>query len=303
MSLAVVSAVLFIVLSLKLILNARRSSSKKGNLPPSPPSLPILGHLFYVKKPLHNTYASLAAEYGPIFSLRVGSRRIVIVSSPSLVQECFSGKNDQVFANRPPFLNSKYVAYNNTTVGTAPYGPHWRNLRRIYTIEMLTSQRLSLFQPIRSDELRRMVAKLARDASAGGFAAVDLRKTVATVVMNNVMRVIAGKRYYDEDGGRSKEEASSRFHAVIQDVMDKSGAGNLADYFPILTWMRSKYVKRVKELGFRMNEFMQGLVDEMRNKGERNDTMLGRLLVLQEKEPHVYTDEIIKGLIQGKTVF
>ncbi|KAK7812942.1 cytochrome p450 81f4 [Quercus suber] len=39
--------------------------SKK--LPPSPAlSLPILGHLYLFKKPLHKTFAKLANQYGPI---------------------------------------------------------------------------------------------------------------------------------------------------------------------------------------------------------------------------------------------
>ncbi|XP_010531288.1 PREDICTED: isoflavone 2'-hydroxylase-like [Tarenaya hassleriana] len=283
-------AVLF---TLKLLLPSRKRSG--NDLPPSPPSLPFVGHILHLKKPLHRAFRSLSERYGPIFSLRVGSRLIVVVSSPSLVQECF-GPNDTVLANRPRFLNSKHVAYDNTTVGTAPYGPHWRNLRRISAVEMLSSHRLHLFQAVRSDEVRRMVAKLASKACEG-FVTVNLKKTISVVVMNNIMRMIAGKRYYDDD--QSKEEGARRFHEIMQDVLDKSGVGNPADYFPIIKWISPKYVKRVKELGFRMNEFMQGLVDEMRRKREKSDTMLDHLLLLQEKEPEQYTDQIIKGLIQA----
>ncbi|KAJ6697309.1 hypothetical protein OIU85_003658 [Salix viminalis] len=60
----------------------------------------------------------------------------------SLAEECFT-KNDINFANRPPFLNGKHLHYNFTTVVSANYGDHWRNLRRICAIEIFSLSRLN----------------------------------------------------------------------------------------------------------------------------------------------------------------
>ncbi|XVF59341.1 hypothetical protein PTKIN_Ptkin07bG0267900 [Pterospermum kingtungense] len=103
-----------------LLLAAKLTRSRRKKLPPSPFGLPILGHLHLLKEPLHRTLFNLSQSHGPIFSLRVGSRFLVVVSSPSAVQECFT-KNDIVLANRPRFLMGKYVGYNNTTLAFAPY--------------------------------------------------------------------------------------------------------------------------------------------------------------------------------------
>ncbi|KAB1215879.1 Cytochrome P450 81D1 [Morella rubra] len=91
-------SLLVLLVAFKLSIQSRKPPK---HLPPSPPSLPILGNLHLVKKPLHRTFHRLSQKYGQIFSLRFGSRLVVIVSSPSLVQECFT-KNDIVLANRPP---------------------------------------------------------------------------------------------------------------------------------------------------------------------------------------------------------
>ena len=112
-----------IFLIFNFVLQARRFK----NLPPGPPSLPIIGNLNHLKRPLHRTFKALSEEYGPIISLWFGSRLVVIVSSPSVVKECFT-INDVVLANRPRFLSGKYLAYNCTTLGTSSYGEHWRNL-------------------------------------------------------------------------------------------------------------------------------------------------------------------------------
>ncbi|KAK6151229.1 hypothetical protein DH2020_016161 [Rehmannia glutinosa] len=74
---------------------------KKYHLPPAPPlALPVIGHLHLLKQPLHRTFHRFSQIHGPIFSLKLGARRVVVVSSPDLVEECFT-TNDIVFSNRP----------------------------------------------------------------------------------------------------------------------------------------------------------------------------------------------------------
>ena len=113
-------SLLLLLVAFKLFLHRK---PRHKHLPPSPPSLPILGHLHLVKRPLHRYFHSLSQTYGQVFSLRFGSRLVVVVSSPSAVEECFT-KNDVIFANRPRSLAGKYFGYNHTTVVSAPYGDH-----------------------------------------------------------------------------------------------------------------------------------------------------------------------------------
>ncbi|KAK2632779.1 hypothetical protein EUGRSUZ_L01095, partial [Eucalyptus grandis] len=109
------SSFLFLLFLFKL------QRSGKRNLPPGPPSLPIIGHLLLIKEPVHRTLQSLSDRYGPVLSLSFGSRPVVVVSSPSAAEECFT-RNDVILANRPSMLAGQVMAYGNTTIGTAPYG-------------------------------------------------------------------------------------------------------------------------------------------------------------------------------------
>ena len=78
-------------------------NNKSVQLPPSPPAIPFLGHLHLVaKKPLHATLRRLATCYGPVFSLRLGARNAVVVSSAACARECFT-EHDVTFANRFSF--------------------------------------------------------------------------------------------------------------------------------------------------------------------------------------------------------
>ena len=120
-----ISTMLFqILLFVAFYVFTKHFLSKLQNLPPSPfPTLPIIGHLYLLKtkKPLHQTLSNLSNKYGPIVFLNFGSRPVLLISSPSLAEECLT-KHDVVFANRPRMLAGKHLGYNYTSLIWAPYG-------------------------------------------------------------------------------------------------------------------------------------------------------------------------------------
>ncbi|WRX14437.1 hypothetical protein QQP08_006924 [Theobroma cacao] len=79
---------IILLLCFKLSLKPRASSK---NLPPSPPSLLILGHLHLIKPPIHR------------------------------VDECFT-INNIILANNHKFLVDKHLEYNYTIMIVLPYG-------------------------------------------------------------------------------------------------------------------------------------------------------------------------------------
>ena len=75
----------------------------QGRRIPSPPALPVVGHLHLLKKPLHRRLAALAARYGDgtgLLLLRFGSKPVLFVTSPSVADECFT-VHDVALADRP----------------------------------------------------------------------------------------------------------------------------------------------------------------------------------------------------------
>ncbi|XVF71428.1 hypothetical protein PTKIN_Ptkin12aG0036600 [Pterospermum kingtungense] len=262
------------------------------NLPPTPPnSLPIIGHLRLLKPPIHRLYHDLSQKYGPVFSLKLGSRLLVVISSSTAAEECLI-KNDLVFANRPKFILGKHLAYNYTTVISSSYGDHWRNLRRIGTTEIFSATRLNASVAVRKDEIRRLLLKLSRD-SGQDFAEVELKSMLSDLTFNTVMRMIAGKRYY---GDEVTNEAEAReFRDLMGEIYKNSGTANPADFLPILNWFGG-FEKKAKKLGRKMDGFLQKLIDDHRSKKPEN-TMIAHLLSFQESDPLQYSDEIIKGFI------
>nr|QWK52221.1 cytochrome P450 81D11-1 [Isatis tinctoria] len=282
----------FLFISLTLLFGTRR---RKFNLPPSPcRPFPVIGHLHLLKLPLHRRFLSLSESLGgaSIFSLRLGARLVFVVSSHSVAEECFT-KNDVVFANRPEFIFAKHIGYNYTTMVSAAYGDSWRNLRRIGSIEIFSSLRLDSFLSIRRDEIRRLIFSLSKN-SRQESAKVEMGSLFMGLTINNIIRMLAGKRFYGD--GTEDDDEARHVRQLIAEVVTTSGAGNAADYFPILCWI-TDYEKNVKKLAGRVDEFLQSLVDEKRAEKEKGNTMIDHLLSLQETQPDYYTDVIIKGII------
>lgn len=291
-------ALIIVAFTHKLLRRSIARSPKK-NHPPSPPSLPVIGHLHHLKKPVHRTLLSLSRTYGPVLSLRFGIRGVVVVSSVPVAEECFT-QNDVVLANRPKFILGKYLGYNYTTVAGAPYGNHWRNLRRIGAVEIFSSHRLDTSLGIRKDEVQRLLRKLLRWQSGGDFVRVGLRAALTELTFNVMMRMMAGKRYYGEDVSDVEEAAT--FRDIIKEILKCSGSSYPGDFLPPLRWIDyGGYMKRMLGLGKKTDGFLQGLIDEHRKKKEGEEeekkSMIDHLLVMQASQPEYYTDEIIKGFL------
>ncbi|XP_028764209.1 cytochrome P450 81E8-like [Neltuma alba] len=266
------------------------------NIPPTPPGLPVIGNLHQLKKPLHRQFHRLSQRYGKMFSLWFGSRLIVVVTSPSAVQECFT-TNDIALANRPRLINGKYIGYNYTTISFTSYGDHWRNLRRIMMVEILSTHRLNHFLETRKDEMMRLVRKLAHDSSKG-FTKVELKSKFLEMTFNIIMRMVCGKRYLGDDIDAADVEEARKFQTILKELPRLGGANNPGDFFPILRWFDyDNLEKKLKSFSGRVDEFLQGLINRRRNASNTTNTMVDHLLSLQESHPEYYTDQIIKGLI------
>ncbi|KAH7850062.1 hypothetical protein Vadar_027280 [Vaccinium darrowii] len=284
------------------LLKLQQRKSPQRNPPPTPPSLPILGHLHLIKEPVHRTLENLSKKYGPIFTLRFGSQPVLILSSPSAVEDLFS-KNDLIFANRPRFLVGKHLNYNYTTMGASSYGDHWRNLRRLSTLELFSTTKLNSFLGIRHEEVRSLLKNLFQN-SQNGFGKVEMKSRLSELSFNIVMRMVSGKRYFGVEVEDSKE--AREFRLLIRDIFELSGSSNPGDFVPFLRWIDyGKVEKRMLRTKKKADAFLQGLIDEKRStdnqvseqKAGKTKSMIDSMLELQDSDPEYYSDEIIKGSV------
>lgn len=184
----IVGAALVAISLLILVAGAKKAL----RLPPGPKGIPILGYLPFLTEMPHHHMAELAQKYGPLVHFQLGATPAIIVASPAMMKEVLMTQ-DQVFAARPPaLLSSKYFAYTPDEQGRshgcagAQLGPYFRNVRRLYTMEMMSAKRMECFKAARAEEMQIMVSTLWEE-SAGGREGLDLRRTAFIPMANNVM--------------------------------------------------------------------------------------------------------------------
>uniref|UniRef100_A0A2N9J1S7 Cytochrome P450 n=1 Tax=Fagus sylvatica TaxID=28930 RepID=A0A2N9J1S7_FAGSY len=295
----------YLALFLSTIFIIKLLNHRNKNLPPSPFSLPIIGHLHLLKQPLFQALETLSLKYGPILSLKFGSRSFLVVSSPSAVEECFT-KNDIIFANRPHTMASDNLSYNSTVPVWAPYGHLWRKLRRVATIEIFSNTSLQNSSIIREEEVYSLLRQVYKVSNTEPQK-VDLRYLFSLSVSNIIMRMVAGKPCVGNEvesmdvGKQLLKEFKQNFFVNL--------AMNICDFFPILRWVGYKGLeKNMIRLHRNRDEVLWRLIEEIKQKKtnlnnatiidvEKKRTLIETLFSLQESEPQFFSDAVIKSMI------
>ncbi|KAH7852187.1 hypothetical protein Vadar_021613 [Vaccinium darrowii] len=187
------------------------------------------------------------------------------------------------------FLSGKYFAYNYTSVVATPYGDHWRNQRRLMSLEIFSASRLNGSSPVCQAEIKLVLLDLCCKNSFDSFSKVELKSKFSHLSFNIVMRMITGFT------ANTKE--AEEFRDLVREAFKLSDAANPGDFIPVLRWIDfGGYEKKLQQIHGNMDAFLQGLIDEHR-RDKSNDSMIDHMLLLQESQPEYYTDEIIKGLL------
>ncbi|XP_060199366.1 cytochrome P450 81Q32-like [Lycium barbarum] len=300
------SIYLAIPMFLALYILTQHVLHKLQKLPPCPfPNLPIIGHLYLLKNPMHKNLSKLSKKHGPVLFLQFGSRKVLIVASPSAAEECLS-KNDIIFANRPRLIAGKHFGQNYTSLAWSSYGDHWRNLRRIASTQLLSSYRVQTLSVFRTDEVHLMIQHLIQKCKNNdSYQKVDMRSMLFEVTFNSITRMLAGKRFCGERVVDSEE--ATTFQEIVGELVKVLAKSSKQEFLPFFRWFSLEGIEKMCENAQRKRDvFVQNWIEGFRqmrsnkieaNKENRERTMIEILLSLQETDPEYYTDEMIRGLM------
>ncbi|KAL7249828.1 hypothetical protein ACSBR1_011913 [Camellia fascicularis] len=174
--------------SLLLFLLKFKKSVSKFKFPPSPPRLPIIGHLHLLGNLPHRSLHALSEKYGPMLLLYLGGAPTLVVNSAKIAKEIMK-THDIAFANRVQTRAADALMYGCTSIGFAPYGEYWRQMRRICVLELLSIKRVQSFHFVREEEVATMIEKIRNNTSLdGGANSVNLGDMLADTMTSIISR-------------------------------------------------------------------------------------------------------------------
>ncbi|CAK7337840.1 unnamed protein product [Dovyalis caffra] len=249
-----------------------RYRSNKHLLAPEPSgALPIIGHLHQLgpKKTFARNLATMADEYGPIFTIRLGMNRAVVVSNSEVIKECFT-TNDKVLASRPKSSHGEFLNYNYASFGAAPYGPYWREIRKLVSIQLLSSNRLKSMKDVQVSEVNSLIEDMymfcKTNDEQGSVKNIVISEWLEQLTLNLITRMIAGKRYFSN--ANAEDEKGKSIGKLMKEFMYISGVLVPSDVIPFLGWMNNFFgaVKTMKRLSRELDSLMESWIQEHKLK-------------------------------------
>nr|WNT44089.1 CYP82C157 [Corydalis yanhusuo] len=275
--------------------NKSNTNDKKAPEPAG--GWPVIGHLHLLgtNEILHRKFGAMADNNGPAFMLRLGILRAFVVNDLELAKECLT-KNDRILATRPNLAAARHMGYNRAILGFAPYNSFWREMRKISTLELLSSQRLQMLKHIRIMEINTSIKELyekfwAENRSTGDQRAVlvDMKGWFEDLTLNIMVRMISGKRHY----GACEDEESSKCRKVVTDLLYLMGIFVLSDAIPLLGLLDLHGHERAMKRTFKdFDDILSRWLEEhrLKKKGsneQHEDFMDVMLSTVTDDNPHL----------------
>uniref|UniRef100_A0ACD5WJU5 Uncharacterized protein n=1 Tax=Avena sativa TaxID=4498 RepID=A0ACD5WJU5_AVESA len=287
---AIALATVFLTWILKLTAPCGRRSRSKANkeqqllLPPGPWTLPMIGSLHHVVSLLpHRRITELCRRHGPLMLLRLGEVPTVVVSSAEAAAVVMK-TNDLVLASRPRTRTLDIFSCGGKGIGFAPYGDHWRQMRKVCVVELLRSARqVRRLEGIRAEEVGNLLRSITASASAG--AAVNVSDKLSALANDVVSRAVFGGTCAGQDD----------YLRELEKVIVLLGGFSLVDLFPssrLVRWF-SNGEHDMKKSCDRLHRVISDIIEARKaaraaghgaSSSDDVDDLLDAMLRLQEED-------------------
>ncbi|KAL2225905.1 cytochrome P450 93A3-like [Sesamum indicum] len=284
-----------------VLLRGFMKKKSSPRLPPSPLALPIIGHLHLLSSIPHQAFYKISSRYGPLIHLYLGSVPCVVASSPEICKE-FLKTHEISFSNRPKTVVSDYVTYGSQDFSFAPYGDHWKFVKKLCISRLLGGQTLDLLQPIRRQEINYLIELVSMKAKAGESVAIG--SELIRMSNNVISRMVLSRRLSGD------ENEATEIREQVREITALTGQFNLSDFIWFCKNLDVQgFGKRLKSVMGRFDKMMEKIIEEHQSErrkfnqrskeGEVAKDLLHILLDIAEDESSEMklTRENIKGFI------
>ncbi|TPX18509.1 uncharacterized protein E0L32_011622 [Thyridium curvatum] len=214
---------------------------RPSSYPPGPPTLPLIGNLHQMpSKKAHLQLQKWAEEYGPIYSLILGTKVMIVLSSDKAVKDLLD-KRSTIYSSRPEMYLGQIIS-GGLRMLLMEYGETWRMIRKMVH-NILNIKAARSYVPYQDLENKQMLCDLLEKPDAF----IDHIRRYANSLTT---QMVFGFRTISTDDPKFKQlfEGFEKFS-----LLTSTTTAQLVDLFPLLKKLPDallplrKYAKKLHE--------------------------------------------------------
>eukprot|EP00252_Welwitschia_mirabilis_P011236 TRINITY_DN2528_c0_g1_i4.p1 TRINITY_DN2528_c0_g1~~TRINITY_DN2528_c0_g1_i4.p1 ORF type:complete len:298 (-),score=6.23 TRINITY_DN2528_c0_g1_i4:992-1885(-) len=248
-------------------------------LPPGPIAQPLLGNILQIGSKPNESLQRLSQKYGDLMSLSLGSKTVIVASSPALAREIFTSLDKDLAGRDPPEAAKIMESHKRSFIFAQP-DKHWRILRRISNTEILGPKKLESFRHLRGSQISQLVLKIYEQSNVGKTC-VEIREMVMKSSVNLIGKILFSMDMFEVDSPSFNE-----FKDAVGMLAFCGSKPNLADFFPMLRSLDPQNIVRDTKFHFqKLQGIFEKIIRQRRTRrGQGENDVLQTLLDLMDSE-------------------
>ncbi len=231
--------------------------------PPGPKGRWLVGNLPELRRDMLGFFTRCARDYGDVATMRLGPRRLVLVSHPDLIEQILVTQNRNFVKHyaaqllRPLIGNGLILSEQN----------FWLRQRRLIQPAFLR-QRIESYGPIMVEHAGRMLA---------GWRPGD-RRDLHAEMMRLALGIVA-KTILNVDMGPEAEEVGQ-----VLDVAMADFSYRFESALPLPRWLPTPHNRRVQRALRRLDAIVHRIIQERRGQPGNAGDLLARLIQARDED-------------------
>ncbi|KAM3910662.1 cytochrome P450 2G1-like [Leptodactylus fuscus] len=245
---------------------------RKGNLPPGPTPLPILGNVLQLGKgDLVKSLLKLSEKYGEVFTIYLGSRPVIVVTGYKAVREVYVDRGDDFLARGD--VSAFDIHYKNYGIAFTSNINRWRELRRF---SLSTMRDFGMGKRNTEDQIQEEAQCLVTELRKTKESLVEPRHYLSKAACNVIFSIMFGHRQDYEDA----ELLNVIFWMYTAVAIISSGWGQLYQMFPsVMQFIPGRHQK--------IFEYLKNLLQFVEERAKMNKK------ALDVNNPQSYVDAFL----------
>ncbi|KAI0019003.1 cytochrome P450 [Xylariomycetidae sp. FL0641] len=205
-----------------------RIGHRPADLPPGPPTVPLLGNLHQMpRENAHLQFTRWAKEYGPIYSLMLGTKTMIVLTSDEVVKDLID-KRGHIYSSRPDSYIGKLSTGDLSFIHMA-YNSQYKQAQKILH-QTLNKNTARVYFPYQDLESKQMLHDLLEQPE---YFKEHLRRAANSLIT----QVVLGFRVTDPLADPNLLELWDNFLKWVKVIGSVTTA--LLDVYPVLQYLPS----------------------------------------------------------------